>query len=78
VQVTIENPDPDRTYTFEVTLTNASGIVTLEAEEEESRSFTYTPHADFSGTDSLVVTATDDGDPPQTGDITIEITVGSP
>ena len=78
VQVTIENPDPDRTYTFEVTLTNASGIVTLEAEDDESISFTYTPNADFSGTDSLVVTATDDGDPPQTGDITIELTVGSP
>lgn len=77
VRVTIENPDSDRTYTFDVTLTNDSGSITRDTEDDESISLTYTPDDDFSGTDSLVVTATDDGDPPQTGDITIDITVGS-
>jgi hypothetical protein len=78
VRVTIENSDSDRTYMFDVVLANDSGSITQDTEDEESISLTYTPNADFSGTDSLVVTATDDGDPPQTGDITIKIMVGSP
>lgn len=74
VRVTIDSPDPDRTYTFDVTRTATSGTVTIDSEDDESL-ITYTPDADFVGTDSIVVTVTDDGVPPQTGDITIEITV---
>lgn len=77
VQVMIDNPDPDRTYTFDVTLTNASGRVPIDDETDENITFTYAPDDDFSGTDSIVVTVTDDGVPAQTGDITIDVTVGS-
>jgi hypothetical protein len=77
VQVTIENPDSDRTYTFDVTLTDDSGSITQDTEDDESISVTYTLDADFSGTNSLVVMATDDGNPPHTGDMTIEMTVSS-
>ena len=77
VQVTLENPDPERTYAFEVPRTTTNGTVTIDDEADESITFTYTPNDDFSGTDSIVVTVTDDGVPAQMGDITIDVTVSS-
>jgi hypothetical protein len=45
------------------------------AEIDNNGRLTFIPDTDFIGTDSLVVTVTDDGVPARSGDRTIPITV---
>ena len=71
VQVTIDNRDPDRTYTFAIATMPANG----NAEIDNNGLLSFTPDTDFSGTDSLVVRVTDDGLPARSGEKTIPITV---
>jgi hypothetical protein len=74
VQVSIDNPEPGRIYTFEITTAPLGGEAIIDANEG---SLSYAPDAGFTGTDSLEVTATNDQVPPQSGSITIAITVNS-
>lgn len=72
-QVMVTNPNTSRTHTFSIaTAPNPdNGTARVEADG----TVTYTPEADFTGSDSLVVRVTDNGDPPLTNTISINITV---
>ena len=71
VQVTIDNPDPGRTHTFAIATMPANGNAVID----NNGLLSFTPDTDFSGTDSVVVTVTDDGLPARSGEKTILITV---
>jgi VCBS repeat-containing protein len=70
-QVSANDPDAGQTHTFALTTAPAHGTATVHT----TGLVTYTPTADFSGTDSLVVTVTDTGTPALAGTVTINIRV---
>src|SRR5262249_14688594 len=70
-QVTPNDPDVGQSQTFAVTTPPAHGTATVTA----TGLVKYTPPPDFTGSDSLVVTVTDNGTPPLSGSVTISITV---
>jgi hypothetical protein len=70
-QIKVENPEADRTYRFATTQpTDGEAEINVE-----TGLLIYTPDTDFIGSDSVVVTVTDDGEPPRSGTIEIDITV---
>jgi hypothetical protein len=73
VQVSVNDPDTTRTYTFGIKTPPAptSGNAAIDVNGR----LTFTPSAGFRGDDQVVVTATDDEDPARTDEITILITV---
>ncbi len=73
-QVSPNDPDVGQTVTFAVPPVTAHGMASVDA----SGLVTYTPNPNFVGSDSLVVTVTDNGTPPQAGTVTIAITVKAP
>jgi VCBS repeat-containing protein len=70
-QVRANDPDTGQTHTFALTTVPAHGNATVHA----TGLVTYTPAADFTGTDSLVVTVTDTGTPALSGTVTISVRV---
>jgi glucose/arabinose dehydrogenase len=69
--VRVNDPDTGQTHTFALTTVPAHGSATVTA----TGLVTYTPTADFTGTDSLVVTVTDTGMPALSGTVTISVRV---
>ena len=61
--VSPNDPDAGQTQTFSISTPPANGTATVTA----SGVATYTPAPGFSGTDSFVVTVTDNGTPPLRG-----------
>jgi VCBS repeat-containing protein len=70
-QVSPNDPDVGQTVTFAVTRPPVHGTASVDA----NGLVTYTPALNFTGSDSLVVTVTDNGVPPLAG--TVTITVGA-
>jgi hypothetical protein len=70
-QVDPNDPDIDQTHTFIVITPPLNGIAAVDA----NGLVTYTPNTGFTGNDSLVVIVTDDGIPPLSGIVTIDVTV---
>ena len=72
-QTTIIPNDPDAgdAHAFAITNGPASG----RAEIDSSGLLVYTPEASFSGTDAVVVTVTDDGEPNLSASVSVEIAV---
>ena len=73
-QVTPNDPDVGQTVTFAVTKKPINGTASVDA----SGVVTYIPALNFTGSDSLVVTVTDNGVPPLAGTVTIAVTVKAP
>jgi hypothetical protein len=71
VDVGIEDPDTERTYTFRIDEEPVSGDAVID---ESTGLLTFTPLTPME-TDSLTVEATDDGQPPRSGTLTITVTV---
>jgi Bacterial Ig domain len=76
IQVSVDEPDLERTYTFAIktppVATSGTAIIDVDG------SLSFTPSAGFVGTDQVTVTVTDDGLPARSGEITIGITVSAP
>ena len=72
-QVTPNDPDAGQSFTFDITTLPTHGMANVDT----MGLVTYTPTTDFTGSDSLVVTVTDNGTPPLSGTVTISILVGS-
>ena len=72
--VSPNDPDAGQTQAFSISISPANGTATVTA----SGVATYTPAPGFSGTDSFVVTVTDNGTPPLPGTVTIPVTVQVP
>jgi VCBS repeat-containing protein len=70
-QVSPNDPDPGQSFTFSISTAPAHGSATVNA----SGLATYTPTTGFAGTDSFIVTVTDNGTPPLAGTVTIAVTV---
>src|SRR5262245_59350980 len=73
-QVQPGDSDVGQSHTFAITTPPAHGISSVDA----TGLVTYAPQATFTGTDSLSVTVTDNGQPPMTGAVTVGITVTAP
>ena len=71
IQIGVNDPDAGQTQTFSISIPPANGTATVTA----SGVVTYTPAPGFSGTDSFVVTVTDNGTPPLSGTALIQVTV---
>ncbi len=72
-QVVPNDPDAGQTHTFAITTAPATGTATVDAHGL----VTYTPAAGFVGATSLVVTVTDDGNPPRSGAVTLTMTINA-
>jgi PKD repeat protein len=70
-QIAPNDPDAGQTHTFAITTPPAHGMAGVDP----TGVVTYTPDQDFQGQDSLEVTVTDDGTPPLSGTVVIDITV---
>ena len=73
IRVAPNDPDMDDTHIFTISLPPANG--TAEVVEQEAGLVTYTPDLDFAGPDEFEVRVTDDGDPPRSGEVLIDVTV---
>jgi len=71
IQVAHNDPDLGDTHTYAVTLAATNGVATVNA----TGLTTYTPHLNFNGTDSFVVTVADAAG--ATGTVTINVTVNA-
>ena len=71
IQIGVNDPDAGQTQTFSISIPPANGTATVSA----SGLATYTPASGFSGADSFVVTVTDNGTPPLSGTVLIQVTV---
>jgi len=69
-QIRPNDPDAGQTMTFAVATPPVHGTAIVDA----SGLVTYTPALHFTGSDSLVVTVTDNGTPPLSGTVTIVVT----
>jgi len=72
-QVAPNDPNAGDTHTYAVTTQAANGTATVSNTAPNKGLATYTPNAGFVGTDSFVVTVTDQGG--LTGTVTIQVTV---
>ena len=73
-QIRPNDPDVGQTVTFAVTTPPVHGTASVDA----NGLVMYTPALNFTGSDSLVVTVTDNGTPPLVGTVTIAVTVMAP
>jgi VCBS repeat-containing protein len=73
-QIRPNDPDVGQTVTFAVTTPPVHGTASVDA----SGLVMYTPTLNFTGSDSLVVTVTDNGTPPMARAVTIAVTVMAP
>jgi len=70
-QISPNDPDASDTHTYQVTTAPANGAVVVNA----AGLATYTPNANYNGTDSFVVTVTDNCG--MSGTVTINVTVNA-
>jgi VCBS repeat-containing protein len=70
-QVTVNDPDAGQTHTFAITIPPTNGTASVDA----NGVVTYAPNTGFVGLDSIQVTVTDNGTPPLSGTVTINVTV---
>ena len=70
-QITVNDPDPDQQHTFVITVAPTNGVASVNANGR----VTYTPDTGFIGSDRLEIDVTDNGDPPLSGTVAIDITV---
>ena len=70
-QVNANDPDADQVHSYEITTPPTVGTATINGEGV----ITYIPEQSFIGSDSLVVTVTDNGVPPMSGTVTAKIMV---
>jgi hypothetical protein len=73
-QISANAPDVGDILTFTATKLPAHGTASVNA----TGLVTYTPNTNFIGTDSLVVTVTDNATPPLAGTVTLSVTVTIP
>jgi VCBS repeat-containing protein len=73
-QISANDPDLGQSQTFAITTLPANGTASVNA----TGLVMYTPNTNFTGTDSLVVTVTDNGTPPLAGTVTISVTITIP
>ncbi len=73
IRVAPNDPDTDDTHIFTISLPPENG--TAEVVDQEAGLVTYTPEPDFAGPDDFEVRVTDDGDPPRSGVVLIDVTV---
>jgi len=72
-QISPNAPDVAATFTFAATTQPAHGTASINA----TGRVTYTPALNFTGSDSLAITVTDNGTPPLSGVVTISVTVAN-
>jgi hypothetical protein len=70
-QVDANDPDIGQPHTFAITTLPANGTAVIN----EEGLVVYTPNVGFTGRDSLIITVTDNGNPPLSGTVLIDITV---
>lgn len=70
-QVMVNDPDAGQAHTFAVSTPPANGTAAVNS----TGVVTYTPRAGFTGSDSVMITATDNGSPPRSGTVTIRVQV---
>ncbi|WP_179137145.1 cadherin-like domain-containing protein [Candidatus Entotheonella palauensis] len=70
-QIHVQDPDDNQAHTFAITLAPTNGMANVSA----TGLVTYTPNTNASGPDTLTVTVTDSGEPPQSTMVVIPITI---
>jgi len=73
-QVVHHDPDAGDSHTYVVTTAATNGVTSVNMTGLTS----YTPNSGFTGTDSFVVTVTDNGTPALSGTVTIAVSVNMP
>lgn len=75
IDLNVVDPDPERTYTFDITDNPDNGEAGIDEFDDDTGRLTYEPDTGFTGPDRLVVRVRDDGTTQRSGMITIQITV---
>ncbi len=70
-QINVVDPDAAQSHTFAITLAPVHGTADIDA----AGVVTYTPMTHVTGSDSLSVTVTDSGEPPQSTTVNLAITI---
>ncbi len=73
-QVTHHDPDVGDTHTYAVTTQGLHGVASVNT----AGLATYTPNTGFTGSDSFVVTVTDNGTPALSAPVTVSVSVNMP
>jgi VCBS repeat-containing protein len=73
-QIAANDPNSGRTFTYSVTTSPTHGTVNIDS----NGLVTYTPATNYTGSDSLTITVTDNGTPALSGTVTIGVTVVNP